>query len=156
MNSLNMTFVADEEPKLPGDRNKFESIKGRGEVILAIEDEDLLRDFLRTVLEENGYKVLLAADGIEGLQTYMEHLNEIHLVLLDMGLPRMSGEEVLSRLLLSNPNVKVISVSGSIDPQVQDGAFQNGAAGYLAKPYLIGELLMKVHDTLHRGVQLTK
>jgi DNA-binding response OmpR family regulator len=152
MNATNVTCVTDEELEVPEERNGIESFKGRGEVILAIEDEEMLRDFLRTLLEESGYKVLLAADGTEGLRTYIEHMNEIHLVLLDMGLPRMSGEEVLSRLLLANPNAKVISVSGSIDPEVQDGALHNGAADYLAKPYMMKELLMKVHQTLHSGV----
>ncbi len=152
MNGARLAFMTDEVQGMPKDRNEFEPNKGKGELILAIEDEEMLRDFLRMTLEDNGYKVILAADGTEGLQTYKEHMNEIDLVLLDMGLPKMSGEEVLSRLVLSNLKVKVISVSGSIDPQVEADAFQNGAVDYLPKPYLMGELLTKVHCTLHGGV----
>lgn len=84
---------------------------GRGELILAVEDEEMLRDFLQTVLEEDGYKVILAADGMEALRRYAEHMDEIDLVLLDMGFPKMSGDAVLAKLIALNPNVKVIAVS---------------------------------------------
>jgi len=122
--------------------------KGRGEVILAIEDEEELRDFLKTVLEENGYKVLLASDGKEGLCTYMEHMDEISLVLLDMGLPVMNGLDVLTKLLLINPGVRVISASGYIEPDVKACAIEVGAFDFLPKPYLMEDLLMKVSRAL--------
>lgn len=135
---------------LPMDRDIAEFPKGHGEVILAIEDEELLRDFLKTVLEENGYKVLLASDGLEGLRSYREHMNEVNLVLLDMGLPEMGGAEVLAGLEAFNPHVKVISASGYLEPEVKAVAFDTGALDFLPKPYMIGELLIKIHRVLHR------
>ncbi len=153
INEPNTAFMTDEVHTMPPDKKKFRLPKGRGEVILAIEDEEMLRDFLQTILEDNGYRVILAADGTEGLQTYIKRMNEIDLVLLDMGLPKMSGEEVLERIVATNSNVKVISVSGSIEPEVQESVLHNGAAAYLAKPYLTEELLAKVDLTLHAGVR---
>lgn len=133
---------------LSGEKERVESPNGHGEVILAIEDEEPLRDILKAILEESGYKVLLAPDGIRGLQIYRDHLNEINLVLLDMGLPEMSGAEVLAGLLLLNPHVKVISASGYLEPEVEADAFEIGALDFLPKPYKVEELLMKVHRAL--------
>jgi len=137
------------------EKEKMESLKGRGGVILAIEDEESLRDYLKTILEQKGHKVLLASDGKEGLQTYMEHVHEINLVLLDMGLPGMGGTEVLAKLVTINPSVKVISVSGYIEPEVQSGALKNGAIDFLPKPYLMDDLLIKVNHTLWEGAPTT-
>ena len=133
---------------LTDEKETGESPSGHGEVILAIEDEEPLRDFLKTILEESGYKVLLASDGMRGLETYRDHMNEISLVLLDMGLPEMSGSEVLAGLLLLNPHVKVISASGYLEPEVKTDAYEIGALDFLPKPYLLDELLMKVHRAL--------
>ncbi len=135
-------------------RGDLKLIEGHGEVILAIEDEVMLRDFLQTLLKDSGYSVILAADGAEGLRTYIENRNAIDVVLLDMGLPGMSGEDVLSNIVSSNPSAKVISVSGYIEPEVKTDALQNGAVDYLSKPYLIEDLLTKLHHTLHGALQL--
>jgi len=75
-------------------------------------------------------------------------VHEINLVLLDMGLPQLSGPEVLARLISLNTSVKVIAASGYLEPEVKAGAFQIGAVDFLPKPYLIEDLLMRVHRVL--------
>lgn len=132
----------------PAKKENVNLLTGHGEMILAIEDEEPLKDFLNTILTESGYRVLLASDGLEGLQTYREHAKEIDLVILDMGLPEMSGTEVLSGLLLLNPFAKVISASGYLEPEVKADALDIGALDFLAKPYRVEELLTKVHRAL--------
>ena len=135
--------------EVPREKKKEgESPRGHGEMILAIEDEESLRDFLKTFLDDNGYKVLLAEDGLKGLLTYKEHMNEVNLVILDMGLPEMSGAEVLGELKTLNPGVKVILASGYLEPEIKADAFEAGAAGFLPKPYNVEELLAKVHTAL--------
>jgi len=156
IDNLKKVCGTDEVETMIEENKKNESLKGRGEMILAIEDEESLRDYLQTILEENGHKVLLASDGKEGLQIYMEHVHEISLVLLDMGLPGIGGAEVLAKLVTINPKVKVISVSGYIEPEVQSGALENGAVDFLPKPYLMGDLLTKVHRTLQRTEETTR
>ncbi len=146
--SLYFPIVHRVVESLRVEKGSAESPKGHGEVILAIEDEEPLRDFLKSILEESGYKVLLASDGMMGLQTYRDHLNEISLVLLDMGLPEMGGPEVLAGLLLLNPRVKVISASGYLEPEVKADAYEIGALDFLPKPYQVEELLMKVYRAL--------
>lgn len=130
---------------------EMQSAEGHGELILAVEDDAMLRDLLRAVLGEYGYRVMVAADGAEAVEKYMDHMSEIGLVLLDMGLPKMSGEEVLSKLIASNPGVKVIAVSGLIRPEVRSAVERLGACDYMSKPYLSEDLLPKVHDVLQSG-----
>jgi len=101
------------------------------------------------ILTECGYGVIFAADGREGIQKYKERMNEIGLVLLDMGLPVMSGEVVLLEIVGLNPFAKVIAVSGSVEPEVQASVSQKGAADYLSKPYMMNDLLLKVDKILH-------
>lgn len=139
---------------MPEQMNKLEAPRGDGEKILVVEDEEMLRDFLQAVLSENGYEVILATDGTEGVRKFAQYMDEIHLVLLDMGLPGLSGEEVLSMIVALRSYAKVIAVSGSIEPEVQVVALQMGASGYLSKPYLTEDLLERVHQAIHSGVHL--
>ena len=74
--------------------------------ILLIEDEDGIRTFVRRGLEAAGYQVLVASDGIDGLT--MAVSDDVDLVVLDLGLPGLPGEEVLARLRQRRPGVPVI------------------------------------------------
>ena len=139
---------------MPEELNLVEFPKGDGETVLVVEDEEMLRDFLQAVLGENGYNVVLASDGPEAVRTFAKNVNKIQLVLLDMGLPRLGGEEVLSMILALKSCAKVIAVSGSIEPEVQSAALEIGAIDYMSKPYLSSELLNRVHDTLHSKVRM--
>lgn len=149
MNEVNVAFMKSGARIMPEQRMNVKVPRGRGEVILAIEDEEMLRDFLETILGEDGYRVILAADGSEGVRTYEERMQEISLVILDMGLPRMSGEDVLAQIVSLSPDARVIAVSGSIEPDVEAAALRRGAAAYIPKPYMTEELLRKVYHTLH-------
>ena len=122
--------------------------RGNGEVILAVEDEEALRDFLKALLEDAGYNLLLASDGIKGLLEYKEHMKEVSVVILDMGLPEMTGAEVLAELMMLNPGVKVILASGYLEPEVKADALKIGAMDFLPKPYMVGDLLTKIHIAL--------
>ncbi len=148
-----MTLTSTELLMTPGQTMSRRSTKGRGRMILVIEDEEMLRDYLETILAEDGYRVMLAADGAEGVQLFMEHMNDIDLVLLDMGLPKVSGEEVLSRIVAFRPEIRVIAVSGYVEPEVQAGALRTGAASYLRKPYQMDTLLREVHRKVYETIE---
>ncbi len=149
--SLFFPVLPQSEQSIVEKKKEAELPHGSGELILAIEDEEPLRDFLKAILEESGYRVLVASDGTEGLKTYTKHSREIDLVLLDMGLPEVSGSEVLAELVLLNPSVRVISASGYVQPEVKTDAFVTGAMDFLPKPYLVDELLTKVQRALRAG-----
>jgi len=123
----------------------------RGEgLILVVDDEALLRNLARTILEEMGYTVLLAKDGIEGVQVFREKHKEIKAVLLDMVMPGKSGEEAFVEMKAIDPEIKVLLASGfKLDERVQT-VLNLGAKDFLQKPYNIEKLATKI-DSIIRG-----
>ncbi len=122
-------------------------IHGAG-LILAVDDEEIIRITLKSILEECGYTVLLAADGEDGLRKFIERKDEIDLVISDMVMPKMSGKDLFFELIKLKADVKVIMSSGfKQDSRVQE-TLANGAKGFLQKPYSMQELSQIVHDIL--------
>ena len=99
---------------------------------------------LEHALERFGYQVLVAADGPEGLARYEAHRDDIALVVLDLSMPRMSGEEVLAQLRASDPHLKVLVLSSH---SVSSEQFA-GQAEVLKKPLSIKALAHKVREIL--------
>lgn len=114
---------------------------GRRTTALIIEDEIQIRRLLRVCLERNGYDVVEAATGEEGIDRAIQH--QPNLVLLDLGLPDIDGVRVLKRLReWSQTPVVVISVRGREEDKIS--ALDNGANDYLTKPFGTGELLARL------------
>jgi two-component system cell cycle sensor histidine kinase/response regulator CckA len=124
---------------------------GGTEVILLIEDEELLREFLSIALVSKGYTVLKAQDGEEGLQTFIAHQHEIGVVVSDMGLPDFSGEEVFRRIRAIDPGAKVILASGFIDPNLKSEMYKSGMKQILQKPYMPEEVLRRIREVIDVG-----
>ena len=143
-------MLAEQVKKKPDEVSEPVLPKGEGETILVVEDEERARNFLQAVLMKSGYKVILASDGTEGVLRFTAYRNEIRLVLLDMGLPGLSGEEVLSMIHALESKTKIIAVSGLINLEARTAVMEIGASDYLQKPYLSDELLIKLHEILRR------
>jgi len=121
---------------------------GGSETVLVVDDEEPVRVLLQRILEEGGYTVLLARDGIEAMGLYAERSTEINLVVLDIIMPRMGGRKTYERLQEINPQVKVLLTSGySEDGQARD-MLAAGARGFLQKPYDLRAVLRKVREVL--------
>ncbi len=105
------------------------------ETILLIEDEEMLSDFVETVLSSNGYTVLSARDGEEGLETFRRHQGEIAVVITDLGLPKISGKEVVEQIGAMAPNARMILASGHIDPDIKIEISTAHTVYFLQKPY---------------------
>ncbi|MDN7142970.1 response regulator [Pseudomonas sp. JQ170] len=120
--------------------------------LLVIDDEPQIRKFLRISLSSQGYKVLEAATGAEGLS--QAALNRPDLVVLDLGLPDMDGQQVLRELReWSAVPVLVLSVRASEIQKVE--ALDNGANDYVTKPFGIQEFLARVRALLRQVPQGT-
>ena len=113
-----------------------------------IEDEEGLRTLMRRILEEKGYTVLTASDGIEAIETYTKYERTIHLVLSDVGLPRLDGSAVIATLRDINPNLVCILASGFIEPNQKSEMYKSGVKAIIQKPYVPGEVLMRVREAL--------
>ncbi|PKL37482.1 MAG: hypothetical protein CVV44_14110 [Spirochaetae bacterium HGW-Spirochaetae-1] len=124
-------------------------ISGHG-TILVIDDEPFVRDVAGDSLTSCGYEVITAHDGMSGISMYRERRESIDAVLLDISMPYMSGLEVLGKLKEINESVVVILSSGySDDPRVSAG-LEQGAAGFIRKPYTAGELSSCIYEILHK------
>lgn len=121
-------------------------------VILVIEDEPGIVDFLERGLEAQGFAVLSAADGESGLERALTE--DVDLVVLDMLLPELSGREVLKRLHLAKPTVPVIALTalGEVDDRV--AGLDAGAADYLTKPFSLNELAARIRAQLRVAAQM--
>lgn len=116
--------------------------------ILIIDDEPQIRKLLEINLESNGYKVLQAETGKEGVIIAANHPPE--LILLDIGLPDKSGHEVLKELRVwFNRAIIILSVQSSETDIVK--ALDNGATDYLTKPFRTGELLARIRSCIRRN-----
>ena len=103
--------------------------------VLIVEDEDVLLELLRGMLEANGFDVVVAMDGVEAVRLYRERGSGIDVVLTDMGLPALGGWEVLEEVLKMNPSAKVICASGFLDSSIREEMIAAGAAEFIQKPY---------------------
>jgi signal transduction histidine kinase len=119
-----------------------------GETILFIEDEELLLELMKTLLEEKGYRVLTARDGQEGISTFKKHREQIGLVVTDMGLPTLGGWEVFLQIRENDPNAKVLLASGYLDPELKSKILKAGARDFVQKPYVPSELFSRIRRSL--------
>jgi len=144
---------------LPASNNKAEKEKedvpelSKGtETILVIDDEKMVIDVTREILEVLGYDVIMATSGDEAVDIYRRNKSEISLVVLDMIMPGMSGGETFDALKQINPLVKVILSSGySLNNKVSE-ILQRGCLAFLQKPFSIQELSRVIRKTLAEKV----
>jgi two-component system cell cycle sensor histidine kinase/response regulator CckA len=109
-------------------------LRGAGSV-LVVDDEELVRGIARTTLEHYGYTVIEAANGREAVRKFRQLADEISLVLLDMMMPVMGGEEALVEIRAIRPGVPVIGSSGYSESVAKERFGGSGLASFLQKPY---------------------
>ena len=119
--------------------------------MLVVEDEELVRSLVRTTLSRRGYRVLDAADGEEALRVSQGHAGPIHLVVTDVVMPGMSGDELAVKLKSVRPETKVLLTSGYPDRVAVHRDAIQARANFLEKPFMPEELLRKVREVLDRG-----
>ena len=117
--------------------------------ILVVDDERPIQDMLRTALESNGYRVLTAGNGFEGLLLHQKHT--IDVTIMDLIMPDTDGIEMISKLMEESPDAKIIAMTGaSGDMNFLDVARQCGVRRVFAKPFDLDELVSAVHEELAR------
>lgn len=117
-------------------------------IVLVVDDEKSLRDFVRRNLEVRGFDVLTASNGLEALAHF--NTNNVDLVILDVMMPRMDGLETIRRIRQSSlVPIIVLSALGEESDKIQ--ALNTGADDYLTKPFGVGELLARLQAVLRRA-----
>ena len=118
--------------------------------ILIVDDEPMIRRFVRLLLEQSGFAVLDAGDGNEALSLFQAHRDAISLVLTDVLMPDMNGPTLVEHIRRMNPGVAVLFISAYCETLRDD----MGSIECLPKPFLPDELVHKVQEAVHSHAAL--
>ena len=126
-----------------------ELVKGNGTILL-VDDEEMVLEAGKELLDHLGYEVLLAENGREALELYKKNLDKIDLVLLDMVMPVMGGGEAFDRIKEINTNVKVLLSSGySLEGEAKE-ILNRGCDAFIQKPFKLEQLSQKLREVLDK------
>jgi CheY-like chemotaxis protein len=145
--SFKILLPTSDRPLTETPARSTKDLTGLGR-ILVVDDEEIVRRTARHALERYGYEVLVANDGAEAVEVYSGHNGSVALVLLDLTMPVMSGEEALRRLQQINPAVRVLLTSGYNEIEALQRFAGKGLAGFIQKPYSSVALAEKVKAAL--------
>jgi DNA-binding response OmpR family regulator len=138
----------DFETELP----EISPLGARQRVILVADDDVLVRNLVTLLLQRQGYVVLSASDGQEGLALSRKYPGVIDLVITDMEMPRLNGMDLCTHLFEERPSIKVIVMSGS---DIKEIVSQNVNLPFLPKPFDGEALIQRVRSVLSTVVEST-
>jgi two-component system cell cycle sensor histidine kinase/response regulator CckA len=141
-------FLSASEKKIVKEKMIYKEILKGTETVLLVDDEDMILDIGRDLLEKLGYEVLTVKSGIEAIEIYRTNQKKIDIVILDMVMPKMGGGDTYEKLKDINPDIKVLLSSGySIDGQA-NGILSRGCDGFIQKPFDIKTLSFEIRNIL--------
>ena len=135
------------EEKLNGAKSN-EIIKGKGERLLVVEDDNDVREFTVRALNRSGYSVISAASAEEAIELFEKEDQNFHLVLSDVVLPGKTGIELADELISKNPNIRIVLGSGYMDQKSQWSVIKQKGFRFLKKPYKWSDLAKTVNDAI--------
>jgi signal transduction histidine kinase/CheY-like chemotaxis protein len=118
-------------------------------IVLVIDDETAVRDAVSDILALEGIQTITAVDGAEGIAHYQEHQKEIQLIILDLSMPGLSGEETYAELKKIDPDARILISSGYSQNEVSYRFNDQDALGFLQKPYKLTTLIETVYKFLN-------
>ena len=142
---------AEEDSSQARSRPTFSTAPQRSETVLLVEDEDAVRELTRMTLLSKGYKVLEAASGEEALKICEGHSGPIHLMVTDVIMPNVSGQELAQRITTLRPETKVLYISGYTSGVLRRLQTSNPETAFLQKPFTRETLICQVRQMLDGG-----
>ncbi|HMJ05162.1 MAG TPA: response regulator, partial [Chthoniobacterales bacterium] len=124
---------------------------GQPQTILLVEDEDMLRELGVEILTGEGYRVLTARDGIEAVELFATHRDDIGLVVCDLGLPRLGGHGAFLKMKEIKPSVRAIVASGYLEPAMRSEILKAGVIDTIQKPYDFRELVERIQSVIGKA-----
>jgi signal transduction histidine kinase/CheY-like chemotaxis protein len=146
--SIMLPVTAEAAGPLPGPAPGPEQRRPTGETVLVVEDEAALREVTRRIFTRNGYRVITAADGPEALRIARDHPGAIHLLITDVVMPHMLGQEVAERVRAIRPGVQVLFMSGYAQPVLTSQGRLDPKVALVEKPFSAADLLAKAGQVL--------
>ncbi len=147
--SFRVLFPAVERSASAGERptEAPSAFQGSGSVLVA-DDEEMVRSVARLTLENAGFTVMLAVDGVEAVEVFREHGDQLNAVLLDMTMPRMGGDEALREIRRIRGDARIILASGFHEQDATERIDGQRPAAFLQKPFQPQELIDKVRQVM--------
>jgi PAS domain S-box-containing protein len=146
--SFTSYFPAVDAPLTTIIKPEIKESDGHGEIILLVEDDEALRKSISTYLDLHGYKVLEATNGAEASHIASENAGSIHVLLTDLCLPKLSGEEIAREVARTSPEASTLYMSGYTDREFIDFDPASLRVAFLQKPFALQTLLRKLREML--------
>jgi PAS domain S-box-containing protein len=140
-----------EKTVIEDQKTEFLSVlKGGTETILIAEDDDAVRTLTTSVLENMGYRVIIAIDGEDAITKFIENRDSIHLVILDLLMPKKNGREVYDLIRKTNPDIKTLFVSGYSANIINRKELLEEGINFIQKPIRPNNFLTRVREILDK------
>ena len=123
-------------------------LPGGSETILIVDDHETIWDFLIEALQNLGYSVLLAENGLDAIEIYTANPDAVDMVLLDMIMPKAGGQETFYHIRSIDPEAKILLSSGYVSEEEVQYLLKQGACGFLAKPHRLPTVIRAIRDVL--------
>ena len=130
-----------------GDTLPAKSASHRG-TVLVVEDEQPMVLLLTNALVKAGYQSIIAMDGEEAIELYRQNRDKIDIVLMDLGLPKVTGADVIRFMKKQDPTTKIIVTTGYLEPELKSELFGAGVKDYIHKPYSVDAVVKTVQSAL--------
>ncbi len=124
--------------------------------MLAVDDEPVVLKSIGLVLKRTGFTVLTAVDGVDAMDVFRQHRDEIGCVLCDLTMPRMNGWETLTAMRKLSPGIPIILASGYSEEQVMAGEHPEMPEAFLSKPYQFETLMDAIARVMRKPKELRK
>jgi CheY-like chemotaxis protein len=143
-------YLPASEKKVLEETKLLENVLDGAETLLLVDDEAMIIDVGKQLIERMGYNVLTARSGIEAIEIYEKNSDKIDIVVLDMIMPGMGGGETYDRLKEINSDIKVLLSSGySIDGRATE-ILEGGCDGFIQKPFNMKDLSKKIREIIDK------
>jgi PAS domain S-box-containing protein len=134
------TSLSKHESKISSRSEAQGNISTKGQLVLFVDDEKNQVKLMVAYLESAGYRVLTALDGIEAVETFKQYKDQIAVVILDLGLPKLNGWDVLKQMKMTDPTIKPILASGYVSAEVESALDNGELSAVIFKPYKLEEI----------------
>jgi two-component system, cell cycle sensor histidine kinase and response regulator CckA len=124
------------------------ALRGSGETVLVVEDEDAMREVTRRVLTRNGYHVITAVNGLNAIEVAAARQGGIDILVTDVVMPQMLGKEAAERIRALHPGVKVLFMSGYTQGVLDTQGIIETGVNLIEKPFTERSLLAKLHEIM--------
>ncbi|MFA7347132.1 MAG: PAS domain-containing protein [Desulfurivibrionaceae bacterium] len=145
-----LPLTAEEAAPL-ADEKEPEELRGKGERILLVDDEEQIGAVIDAILSKNGYQVTTFADGVQALEEFRKNPEQFDLVITDMTMPSITGTELARKIMALRPKTPVILCTGQSELINREKALAMGICDYLTKPLLTEPLLVAVKKAFEKG-----